>query len=201
MVPAEGEPKILKLKSSWHRRPRSQVLAVSLKHWKGRRGGGGGGGGYPPLLLRCTAVLMHPSGGGGSDPGWWGLWALPSSLTGLGGGGGLPASPAPCPRVSPGVAPAGPRSLSPPVPVIPSAVRPALPQKAARCAVRSLALTSGSRRGEGVALGEMLSLGRPCVACRPGQNKGPIPECIGTGGTDDLRGILKRGGEKSVPER
>ena len=51
MVPAEDGPKIVKLKSSWHR---SKILAVSLKHWKGRMGGGsstGGGGsrgGYPP---------------------------------------------------------------------------------------------------------------------------------------------------------
>ena len=37
MVPAEGEPKTFKLKSSWRR---SKTLAVSLKHWKGRRGGG-----------------------------------------------------------------------------------------------------------------------------------------------------------------
>ena len=36
MVPAEGGPKILKLQSSWHR---SKISAVSLKHWKGRRGG------------------------------------------------------------------------------------------------------------------------------------------------------------------
>ena len=36
--------------SSWHRRRRSKILAVSLKHWKGRRGGGEGGvyGGTPP---------------------------------------------------------------------------------------------------------------------------------------------------------
>ena len=39
MVPAEGEPKILKLKSSWHRMCRSKILAFSLKHWKWRRGG------------------------------------------------------------------------------------------------------------------------------------------------------------------
>ena len=45
MVPAEGEPKIVKLKSSWCRRCRSKILAVSLKHWKGRRGGAGPGGG------------------------------------------------------------------------------------------------------------------------------------------------------------
>ena len=38
MVPAEGGPKILKLKSSWHR---SKILAVSLQHWKGRGGGRG----------------------------------------------------------------------------------------------------------------------------------------------------------------
>ena len=47
--PAEGGPKFLKLKSSWHRRRRSKNLAVSLKHYKRRRGGGGGSrGGYPP---------------------------------------------------------------------------------------------------------------------------------------------------------
>ena len=39
MAPAEGGPKILKVQSSWHRRRRSKTLAVSLKHWKGRRGG------------------------------------------------------------------------------------------------------------------------------------------------------------------
>ena len=38
-VPTEGEPRILKLPSSWHRRRRSKILAFSLKHWKGRRGG------------------------------------------------------------------------------------------------------------------------------------------------------------------
>ena len=43
MVPAEGGPNILKLKSSWHRSRRSKILAVSLKHWKGR-----GGPGRPP---------------------------------------------------------------------------------------------------------------------------------------------------------
>ena len=61
--PAEGGPKNSKRKSSWHRRRRSKILAVSCKHWKGRRGGGRGG--YPPLLLRCTAILILPSGGGG----------------------------------------------------------------------------------------------------------------------------------------
>ena len=59
MVPAEGGPKILKLQSSWHRRRRSKVLAVSLKHLKRIRGGRGSSP-HPPLLLRCTAV----AGGG-----------------------------------------------------------------------------------------------------------------------------------------
>ena len=35
----------MKRKSSWHQRRRSKILAVSLKHWKGR---GEGGGGYLP---------------------------------------------------------------------------------------------------------------------------------------------------------
>ena len=43
MVPTEGGPKNLKRKSSWHRRCRSKILAVSLKHYKRRRGGGRGG--------------------------------------------------------------------------------------------------------------------------------------------------------------
>ena len=68
MVPAEGGPNILKLKSSWHRRRPSKILAVSLQHWKGERGGGPGGGVPPPLLLRCTAVLIHHGGGGGTTP-------------------------------------------------------------------------------------------------------------------------------------
>ena len=55
MVPAKGGPKF-----SWHRRRRSKILAVSLKHWKGRRGGGVTGVQEPPPpLLRCTAVLVH----------------------------------------------------------------------------------------------------------------------------------------------
>ena len=37
-VPAEGGPKKFKLKSSLRQRHRSKILAVSLKHWKGRRG-------------------------------------------------------------------------------------------------------------------------------------------------------------------
>ena len=60
MVPAEGGPKFLELKSSWHRMRRSKFLAVSLTHWKGRRGGGRGiQGGVPSRLLRCTAILIH----------------------------------------------------------------------------------------------------------------------------------------------
>ena len=44
----------------------AEILAVSLKHWKGRRGGGGSRGGWgTPLLLRCMAVLIIPGGGGG----------------------------------------------------------------------------------------------------------------------------------------
>ena len=38
LVPAEGGPTFFKLKSSWHRRRRGKILAVSPKHWKGRRG-------------------------------------------------------------------------------------------------------------------------------------------------------------------
>ena len=49
MVPTEGGPKFLKLKSSWHRRRRSKILTVSLKHWKGKRGGFQGGGGRAEL--------------------------------------------------------------------------------------------------------------------------------------------------------
>ena len=37
MVPAEGRPKNKKLKLSGRQRRRSKTLAVSLKHWKGRR--------------------------------------------------------------------------------------------------------------------------------------------------------------------
>ena len=40
MVPAKGGPKIFKPKSSWGRTRRSKIEAVSLQHWKGRRGGG-----------------------------------------------------------------------------------------------------------------------------------------------------------------
>ena len=34
----------------------AKILAVSLKHWKRRRGVSGG---IPPLLLRCTAATIH----------------------------------------------------------------------------------------------------------------------------------------------
>ena len=45
-VSAEGGPKILKLKSSWHQRRQSNIW---LKHWQGKRGGGvyDGGEGSP----------------------------------------------------------------------------------------------------------------------------------------------------------
>ena len=47
--PRRGRAKNFKLKSCWHRRRQSKILAVSLKHWKRRRGGGSrGGGGHPP---------------------------------------------------------------------------------------------------------------------------------------------------------
>ena len=46
--PPKAGRKILKLTSSWHRRHRSRILAVSLKHWKGRKGGGVWGGGLTP---------------------------------------------------------------------------------------------------------------------------------------------------------
>ena len=54
-----------------HRRGRSKILAVSLKHWKGRRGGVPGGG-LPPLLLRGTAVVIHLWGPGKGMFGW--IW-------------------------------------------------------------------------------------------------------------------------------
>ena len=63
MVPAEGGQKILKRKSSWHRRRRSKLLAVSLNHWKerGRRGGGGGTPPLPPAVYgRSNASLPRP---------------------------------------------------------------------------------------------------------------------------------------------
>ena len=52
----EGGPKILKRKSSWHRRRRSKILAASLKHWKGR----GGGGALPAAHGRSNTSLAGP---------------------------------------------------------------------------------------------------------------------------------------------
>ena len=63
--PPKAGRKLLKLKSSWHRKRPSKFLGVSLKHWKGRKGGGvRGGGGVAPLLLRCPAVLRKMEGMG-----------------------------------------------------------------------------------------------------------------------------------------
>ena len=44
-VPLWSLPKFFRLKSSWRQ---SKILAVSPKHWKGRRAGGSRGGGVPP---------------------------------------------------------------------------------------------------------------------------------------------------------
>ena len=66
VVPAEGGPKILKRKSSWHRRGRSKTLASNIGMGGGEEREGGPGGEAPPLLLRCTAVLVHHWGGGAS---------------------------------------------------------------------------------------------------------------------------------------
>ena len=77
--PPKAGQTFLKLQSSWHRRRRSKILAVSLKHWKGRKGGGGGGsrGGVPPLLLRRTAGLIHHWAGG-----WGGMPLASGTETG-----------------------------------------------------------------------------------------------------------------------
>ena len=58
MVPAEGGPKIFQLKSSWGRRRRSKISAVSLT--RGR---------LQPVLMRPTPQLSVKTGGGG---GWGG---------------------------------------------------------------------------------------------------------------------------------
>ena len=60
MVPAEGGPNMLKLQSSWHRRRRSKILALSLKHWKGRRGGGPGGVPPPPPAVHGRSNTSLP---------------------------------------------------------------------------------------------------------------------------------------------
>ena len=59
MVPAEGGPKILKRKSSWHRRRRPKQNCGSQSQTLEGEEGGGVWGGVPPLLPRCTAVLIH----------------------------------------------------------------------------------------------------------------------------------------------
>ena len=64
MVPAEGGLKNFKLKSPWGR---SKILAVSLNHWKRRKGWGRGSrGGYRPssyIVRRCRYI---PACGAGS---------------------------------------------------------------------------------------------------------------------------------------
>ena len=73
MVPAKGGPKNLNLKSSWHRRRRSKILAVTLKHWKGRRGGSRGcTPRTPPVYSRSNTSLgqvrpLLPGAGAGSS--------------------------------------------------------------------------------------------------------------------------------------
>ena len=61
MVPAESRREIFKLKSSWRRKRQSNILAVSIKHWK--EGGGGLGGGTPPpptVYSRSNTSLPAP---------------------------------------------------------------------------------------------------------------------------------------------
>ena len=53
--PPKGGRKSLSLNPLVTEGAKADILAVSLKHWKWRRGGPGGGG----YLLRCTAVLIH----------------------------------------------------------------------------------------------------------------------------------------------
>ena len=57
MVPAECGPKIMNFESSGHLRRRRKILAVSLKHWKGRREGGSRGGGGATVVSRSNASL------------------------------------------------------------------------------------------------------------------------------------------------
>ena len=63
-------PQISELKSSWRQRRRSKTLAVSLKHWNGRRVGGGGsrgGGGTPspPAVYGRSNASTHGTVGAG----------------------------------------------------------------------------------------------------------------------------------------
>ena len=67
-------------KSSWHRRRRSKILAVSLKHWKGRRGGVWGGRGvtpHPPAVYSC---MWGRGGGWGQGSGGKGQWGCHSVM-------------------------------------------------------------------------------------------------------------------------
>ena len=61
--PPKADRKLLNVNPLGTEGAEADILAVSLKHWKGR--GGGSRGGNPPPLLRCTAVLIHHKGGGG----------------------------------------------------------------------------------------------------------------------------------------
>ena len=83
--PSKAGYKILNRKSSWHRRGRSEMLAVSLKHWKGRRGGGKGvqGGGTPPTVYGPSHTSLGMGGGGSGRAG---VNDLPCRV-GPGGGG------------------------------------------------------------------------------------------------------------------
>ena len=85
MVPAEDRPKLLKLKSSWHRRRRSKLLAVNLKYWKAKYWEGGGGGTRPRYLIVCLWRRLLATAH--SDP----LWAR--TCFGCVWGGGDPPPP------------------------------------------------------------------------------------------------------------
>ena len=60
-APAEGAAKDLKRKSAWHRRRRSKMLAVGLKHWKGEREGGAPA---PPPAAHSSSNASLWGGGG-----------------------------------------------------------------------------------------------------------------------------------------
>ena len=69
MVPAEGGPKILKLKSSWQRRRQSKHFGCQPQTLEGEGGGGGGvvqgGGTRPPPTVygRSNTSLFVPHAG------------------------------------------------------------------------------------------------------------------------------------------